>query len=64
MELEEARVIADEALRIVVTNQNASELKGFLAWELDLTDKALDEAVEVLFNKSGNITLDAKKYAV
>jgi hypothetical protein len=59
MSAKEARVIANEALRIVITNQNASELKDFLAWELDLTDKALYEAVEALFNKSGNITLDA-----
>ena len=64
MSVKEARDIADEALRIIVTNEKASELKDFLAWELDLTDKALDEAVEALFSKSGNITLDAKKYAI
>ncbi len=56
MKLEEARVIADEALRIIVTNQKASELKDFLAWELDLTDEALDEAVEALSREPDKLT--------
>ncbi len=64
MSAEEARVIADEALRIIVTNQEAGDLKDFLAWELDLTDEALDKAVEAMFGKPGNIVLDAKKYSI
>lgn len=63
MSAEEARVIADEALRIVVTNEKAGDLKDFLAWELDLTDEALKDAVDALFREAENITLDAKKYA-
>jgi hypothetical protein len=64
MSAKEARNIADEALRIIVTNQKAGELKDFLAWELDLTDDALNEAVKALFSKPDNVTLDAKRYAV
>lgn len=63
MSTEEARVIADEALRIIVTNQEAGDLKDFLAWELDLTDEALKDAVDALFREPCNITLDARKYS-
>lgn len=62
--VKEARDIADEVLRVIVTNQDIGELKDFVARELDITDEILDNAVEALFSKSGNITLDAKKYSV
>ncbi len=64
MSAEEARSIADEALRIIVTNEKAGDLKDFLAWELDLTDDALKSAVDALFREPDNITLDARKYSI
>lgn len=60
---EDARGFANEALRVIATNPDFSDLKDLIARELDVTDEVLDEAVEVLFSKP-EIVLDAHKYAV
>jgi hypothetical protein len=48
---EEAQGIANEALRAIATNPDFNNLKDLIGRELDITDKILDEAVKVLFNK-------------
>ncbi len=60
---EDARGFANEALRVIATNPDFSDLKDLIARELDVTDEVLDEAVEVLFNKP-EIVLDAKKFTI
>ena len=65
MDEKEAREIANEALRTIVANPDFNNMKDLIGRELDVTDKMLDEAVKVLFDKQDIVldvnVLDVKK---
>lgn len=57
----------ESALRAIVTNPDFDKMKDLIGRDLDVTDKVLDDAVKVLFDKQDIIidinVLDVKKYS-
>jgi hypothetical protein len=49
MNTEEAGQIANEALRSIVTNPDYEHIKDLIGSDLDITDEAMEEAVDILF---------------
>lgn len=48
MELKEARMIAEETFRVIATHPDAYNIRQFVGAEIDLSDEAMIEALNML----------------
>lgn len=48
MELKEARLIAEETLRVIATHPDAYDFRDFVGRELDISDEILLEALTTI----------------